>query len=176
MNDGALLAQLMAQGQAAGADLATLRALAEEAGALAAERALARLGLEDLAAARDMGDRRCRVAMAGRRAFARLVAVDGATLTLDRAEPMADAYGSGLIRWFSGANAGLTAAIAASDGALIRLRTTPRTAPAPGDLVQLVEGCDKRIATCTGRFGNAVNFRGEPFLPGIDLLTRYPGG
>ncbi|MBS0285228.1 MAG: hypothetical protein JSS15_12490 [Proteobacteria bacterium] len=24
--------------------------------------------------------------------------------------------------------------------------------------------------------GNAANFRGEPYLPGIDLLTRYPGG
>lgn len=58
MSDGALLAQLMAQGQAAGADLATLRALAEEAGALAAERALARLGLDDPAAARDMGELR----------------------------------------------------------------------------------------------------------------------
>ncbi|WP_282098078.1 phage portal protein [Sphingomonas sp. S2M10] len=25
------------------------------------------------------------------------------------------------------------------------------------------------------QIGNAVNFRGEPFLPGTDLLTRYPG-
>lgn len=58
MNDGAILAQLMAQSQAAGADLATLRALAEEAGALAAERALARLGLDDAAAAKDMGELR----------------------------------------------------------------------------------------------------------------------
>jgi hypothetical protein len=31
------------------------------------------------------------------------------------------------------------------------------------------------LATCGGRFGNALNFRGEPYLPGIDLLTRYPG-
>jgi len=58
MNDGAILAQLMAQSQAAGADLATLRALAEEAGALAAERALARLGLDDAAAAKDQGELR----------------------------------------------------------------------------------------------------------------------
>ena len=58
MNDGTVLAQLMAQGQAQGADLATLRAVAEEAGALAAERALARLGLDDAAAARDMGELR----------------------------------------------------------------------------------------------------------------------
>ncbi|MGO1304812.1 MAG: phage BR0599 family protein, partial [Sphingomonas parapaucimobilis] len=42
-------------------------------------------------------------------------------------------------------------------------------------LIELVEGCDKRLETCLSRFGNVVNFRGEPFLPGIDLLTRYPG-
>lgn len=58
MNDGTVLAQLMAQGQAQGADLATMRAVAEEAGALAAERALARLGLDDAAAAKDMGELR----------------------------------------------------------------------------------------------------------------------
>ena len=34
----------------------------------------------------------------------------------------------------------------------------------------------KSIATCAGRFGNTLNFRGEPYLPGVDLLTRYPGG
>jgi hypothetical protein len=45
----------------------------------------------------------------------------------------------------------------------------------PGTLVLLVEGCDRTIATCRLRFNNAANFRGEPYLPGNDLLTRYPG-
>jgi uncharacterized phage protein (TIGR02218 family) len=38
-----------------------------------------------------------------------------------------------------------------------------------------VEGCDKRLETCRDRFANTLNFRGEPHLPGNDLLTRYPG-
>ena len=42
--------------------------------------------------------------------------------------------------------------------------------------VSLTEGCDKRFATCRTRFANSANFRGEPHLPGNDLLTRYPGG
>ena len=42
-----------------------------------------------------------------------------------------------------------------------------------GAATQLREGCDHTIATCSGRFGNAANFRGEPFLPGNDLLARY---
>ena len=53
-----VLAQLMAQGQGEGADLMTLRAIAEEAGEQAAARALARLGLEDAAAAKDMAELR----------------------------------------------------------------------------------------------------------------------
>ena len=123
----------------------------------------------------ELGDRRCRVAMAGRRRFARVVAADGVALTLGAAEPSANAYGGGRLRWFDGANAGLEAVIASSEGTSIMLRAEPVFAPAAGDLVEISEGCDKSIATCAGRFANAANFRGEPFLPGIDLLTRYPG-
>jgi uncharacterized phage protein (TIGR02218 family) len=46
---------------------------------------------------------------------------------------------------------------------------------AVGALVELIEGCDKIFATCRDRFANGENFRGEPHLPGADLLTRYPG-
>jgi hypothetical protein len=42
-----------------------------------------------------------------------------------------------------------------------------------GTLAELREGCDHTIATCASRFGNAANFRGEPFVPGNDLLARY---
>ncbi|RZF60755.1 hypothetical protein EWE75_21310 [Sphingomonas populi] len=58
MSVSAVLAQLLAQGQAEGADLATLRAIAEEAGELGASRALARLGLDDAGAAKDMAELR----------------------------------------------------------------------------------------------------------------------
>ena len=53
-----VLAQLLAQGAGEGADLATLRAIVEEAGELAASRAMARLGLDDAAAAKDMAELR----------------------------------------------------------------------------------------------------------------------
>lgn len=39
----------------------------------------------------------------------------------------------------------------------------------------LAQGCDKRLATCVGRFGNALNFRGFPTVPGGDFLTLWPG-
>ena len=61
------------------------------------------------------------------------------------------------------------------DGAIIRVRDLPRATVEPGCRIELREGCDKRFATCVSRFNNAANFRGEPHLPGNDLLTRYPG-
>jgi uncharacterized phage protein (TIGR02218 family) len=121
------------------------------------------------------GDRRCRIALAPRRRLARIVAIDEEALTVDADEPSSNAYGNGLLRWIGGANSGLENAIAVSDGAIVTLRALPALAVAAGDLVELTEGCDKRLSTCAGRFANVVNFRGEPYLPGIDLLTRYPG-
>jgi hypothetical protein len=62
-----------------------------------------------------------------------------------------------------------------ADGMLV-LEQLLDPALAPGTLARLTEGCDHTIATCAGRFANAINFQGEPFLPGNDLLTRYPSG
>jgi hypothetical protein len=45
----------------------------------------------------------------------------------------------------------------------------------PGTRALLRQGCDHTLQTCHARFGNAINFQGEPFVPGNDLLARYPG-
>lgn len=58
MSNGEMLAQLIGQAESEGAGLVTLRAIAEEAGELGAQRALTRLGLADAGAAKDMGELR----------------------------------------------------------------------------------------------------------------------
>lgn len=55
---GRVLAQLLAQGCDEGAEIATLRAIVEEAGELGAMRALKRLGLADEGAAGDVAELR----------------------------------------------------------------------------------------------------------------------
>ena len=45
---------------------------------------------------------------------------------------------------------------------------------APGDLIRLEAGCDKRSLTCRQKFNNFLNFRGFPHIPGEDWLTSYP--
>ena len=58
MSNDQLLARLMAQSEARGVDLVTLRALVEEASQAGATRALGALGLDDPRARRDMGELR----------------------------------------------------------------------------------------------------------------------
>jgi len=122
----------------------------------------------------ELGDKRCRVDMADRTILTRVIAVDGNNIEVAEAAPQS-AYAYGRLRWIGGRNSGLDSDIAASDGALLTLRARPHFDAEPGDLVEMRQGCDKSFATCTARFANAANFRGEPHLPGMDLLTRYPG-
>jgi uncharacterized phage protein (TIGR02218 family) len=43
-----------------------------------------------------------------------------------------------------------------------------------GDIFSVVPGCDKSLSTCKNQFNNIVNFRGEPFIPGLDHILRIP--
>ena len=58
MNDGDMLARLVRQAEEDGAELVTVRALVEEASELGAGRALARLGLSDAGAEKDVRELR----------------------------------------------------------------------------------------------------------------------
>lgn len=80
----------------------------------------------------------------------------------------------GRLRWLDGPLAGLTMGVLLVDGTTMTLADPLDAAPPPGTRVLLREGCDRRLETCATRFANAINFQGEPFLPGNDLVTRYP--
>jgi uncharacterized phage protein (TIGR02218 family) len=123
----------------------------------------------------ELGDKRCRVDMAGRTRITRIASIEGEDSVTVADAPAGDSLGYGRLRWIGGANSGIESAILRAEGAALVLREPPAFAPAIGDLIEVSEGCDKSLATCAGRFANALNFRGEPHLPGTDLLTRYPG-
>jgi uncharacterized phage protein (TIGR02218 family) len=92
------------------------------------------------------------------------------------AGPSAESFRDGALHWIDGPQAGRTNAVVdVTDGMLVLAQSLDPTL-APGTLARLTEGCDHTIATCRGRFANAINFQGEPFLPGNDLLTHYPSG
>ena len=107
---------------------------------------------------------------------AQIVSVAGSTLTLDAPLPGTPvSFAFGKLRWLDGPNCGLWSDILSVASTNIQLIAPPPFLASSGSRVKLMEGCDKTIATCGVRFGNAINFRGEPYLPGNDILTRYPG-
>ena len=82
----------------------------------------------------------------------------------------------GRVRWIDGPQVGQSMHVSGADGDRLVLDAALDKRIQPGMRAILREGCDKLLATCASRFGNAANFQGEPFLPGNDLLARYPAG
>lgn len=121
----------------------------------------------------ELGDPHCRVDMAGRTmrttvtsAAAHVIIVEGT---------VGERFRFGEAKFLGGAANGERRTILGVDGQSLHLRSAPIGTVMPGTAVEIVEGCDKLLTTCSSRFSNATNFRGEPHLPGNDLLTRYPG-
>lgn len=121
----------------------------------------------------ELGDPRCQVDMEGRKLRAKATGATAHIVTLDR--PVDDRFQFGEIRFLGGAANGERRMILSVEGQQLHLRSAPVGEVNEGTAVEIVEGCNKLLATCSQRFANAANFRGEPHLPGNDLLTRYPG-
>jgi uncharacterized phage protein (TIGR02218 family) len=84
----------------------------------------------------------------------------------------------GLVTVLTGAAEGLAGVVKADRGTAggreIELWEELRAELRAGDSVRMVAGCDKRADTCRGKFGNFVNFRGFPHIPGEDWQMAYP--
>ena len=85
----------------------------------------------------------------------------------------------GRLKVLTGAAAGLIGIVKndrfeASGARAIELWEALRAPVAPGDMVRIEAGCDKRADTCRLRFNNIINFQGFPHIPGEDWLTSYP--
>ena len=87
----------------------------------------------------------------------------------------ADIFAYGQLRLLGGAGCGLSLDILENDNISVLVPFQPVGGITAGVSAELIEGCDRQISTCAIRFGNSINFRGEPYLPGNDLLPRYPG-
>ena len=81
----------------------------------------------------------------------------------------------GLVSFTSGANAGFSIEVKAhTAGGVIEQQLPLPYALAVGDAYTMTPGCDRRFTTCSARYSNVINFRGEPHLPGQDALFKGP--
>ncbi len=120
-----------------------------------------------------LGDARCGVDMAGRRHAGTVAAAFGNRLQL--AEPPADParFAQGRLRLLTGRMAGIDRQVVHLVADEVLLEDPLPDGVSAGDRIWLWEGCDRRFATCSARFGNAAAFDGEPHVPGSDALMRH---
>lgn len=76
----------------------------------------------------------------------------------------------GVVTFTSGRNAGQAMEVKEfADGRFVFMLPLPYPIET-GDEYFAIAGCDKQWNTCISRFSNALNFRGEPHVPGIDKM------
>ena len=92
-----------------------------------------------------------------------------------------DWFNGGAVHFETGDNAGIAREVVdfiADDGVTITQDFIMFDAfPFPvqvGDELRVFPGCDKLNATCISKFNNGINFVGEPYVPGEDVLGQYP--
>lgn len=121
----------------------------------------------------NLGDERCKVNLSARTYSGTLTSITSRTVVGDSARMQpAGTFNDGLITFTSGSNAGLSMEVKEYTPGLFSLvMPLPRNA-AIGDSYSVREGCDRTFTTCINRFNNAVNFRGEPHIPGTDRILE----
>jgi uncharacterized phage protein (TIGR02218 family) len=81
-------------------------------------------------------------------------------------------FSSGEVEWLTGANAGRRMEIKEFSNKQFTLVLPMPNNIAAGDTFNAIAGCDKTFNTCFSKFSNAVNFRGEPYVPGMDKMLQ----
>ncbi|MFT3973803.1 MAG: DUF2163 domain-containing protein [Amaricoccus sp.] len=131
---------------------------------------------------RSLGDARCAFDASAPGFTGEGVVLGGGTwgaLLATGLEAFADGWFThGILTWITGENAGERQAVKLDRTVAAGRELWPWQAPgravAVGDRFRVVAGCDKTATTCRSKFGNFLNFRGFPHLPGDDWVTAYP--
>ena len=78
----------------------------------------------------------------------------------------------GIIEFTSGNNIGQKMEIKQYNGGQFILQLNLPKSLSVGDNFNVVAGCNKEFSTCCDKFNNAINFHGEPHLPGMNILLK----
>jgi uncharacterized phage protein (TIGR02218 family) len=128
-----------------------------------------------------LGDSRCKIILSDH-------TVSGTVTTSSGREGFTDSartedsglFSYGIVTFTSGSNSGLSMEVKeyvklAAGGGMVTLALPMSYSIAAADAYTLSKGCDKTFETCRTRFSNAINFRGEPHIPGIDRILETAG-
>ena len=117
------------------------------------------------------GDSRCKVNLASYTFSGTVTSVTSQQAFIASSLTQASGYFTGgEVQWQTGANAGLHMEVKSFLNSQFAFVLPMPNAITVGDTFKAIAGCDKTFPTCYTNFNNAVNFRGEPYVPGMDQL------
>lgn len=123
-----------------------------------------------------LADARCGVNLSAYSFSGTVTGIEANFAFTDASKTQSNGYFSGgLLRFTSGANQGLSMEVRDFTNRRFGLFLPLPNLIALGDTYTVSAGCDKEFTTCIGKFNNALNFRGEPHVPGIDKLLETSG-
>lgn len=99
---------------------------------------------------------------------------DRRNFTVNGTAQVDDYFKYGRAQWTSGANNGLQMEIKANVGNVIELQLPMRSAIAIGNTVTLIAGYDSTREQARDKFAAVEEFDGEPDLPGLKTIIKYP--
>lgn len=79
------------------------------------------------------------------------------------------------IKFLSGRNSSNTNKIKQVEKTMVFLQNNVQKVVHKGDKLLITPNCDKNFTTCCNIYNNAINFRGEPNIPGIDEILKTAG-
>ena len=117
------------------------------------------------------GDARCKVNLASYTFTGSVTSVTSRQAFIATGMTQAAGYFSGgEVQWTSGANNGLRMEVKTFQNGQFTFVLPMPNAITAGDTFKAIAGCDKTFPTCYTNFNNAINFRGEPYVPGMDAI------
>ncbi len=122
------------------------------------------------------GDAKCGVNLRNLEQEVEVIQISENSIILSGTEGKANGhFNDGLLKFLSGANEGAEFEIRNFINGEIFLKSTANFEIKKGDKVRISPSCDKFFDTCKRKFGNALNFRGFPHVPGFDEIMKTAG-
>lgn len=122
------------------------------------------------------GDSRCAVDTASYTVTGMVTSASSSQQFADSTRSEANgSFDRGVVTFTSGENEGISREVKEFRASQLTLALPTPYPIQLGDGYSLVKGCDKSFRTCVETYNNAVNFRGEPHVPGLDRMLETAG-